>query len=345
MLSEMQDNLRLNREETMRSVECASTPVVLRLALTSACNLRCIMCYDKKQEKTLPESSLRKLWPFLPAAGSVFWLGGEVFMAPYFKVLLGEMGAAFPHLEHTIVTNGLLIDDPMAAVLSGCNARLHFSIDSARRETYESIRVGARFGDLHKKLELAAGRYEAQGRQKFHLNAIVMKRTMRDLELFPSFCEKYRFGTLHLMLLGGLKEENIFRDKDPSLVRELAGIVGNVERECRGRGIEFHCLFENLLKENERAHKGGGQPGASPRAVRCNQPWKSLFINFDGTVKPACECVAPAGSLITDDPAVVWNGKGMKSYRARMREGKLRGLCSAACLSGALPWDYRCPEL
>ena len=91
-------NRRLNELEFReRKLILSSYPRHLRFIVTNACNINCIMCrpMDTPTEFTLPEKWLdRELDRFLPYSESVFWQGGETFMAPYFRRIL-EKTAAF----------------------------------------------------------------------------------------------------------------------------------------------------------------------------------------------------------------------------------------------------------
>jgi hypothetical protein len=61
-----------------------------------------------------------------------------------------------------------------------------------------------------------------------------------------------------------------------------------------------------------------------------------LFINYDGAVKPSCECVEEAGNVLHHPVNELWNGTVMKKYREKMMQGTIDGWCRKECVRGMM---------
>lgn len=128
-----------------------SFPNQLILKLTEACNLRCKHCfyaenpnyYNKKSE--FSTSEIKKLIDFFVDEINVLFItltGGEVFVRDDFLEILEYIKRKF--LPVTIQTNGLLIDEKKAFILSQLlNPKTDYvqiSLDGADKNSHEAIR-------------------------------------------------------------------------------------------------------------------------------------------------------------------------------------------------------------
>ena len=151
-----------------------SPPVFFQPDTSSACNLRCIMCSGK--ETADDPDMQKKLWAdlkhYLPAAKEIFLTGwGEPLVRPDTRdLLINYKGSA----KFGIITNGLLLPKYWKQIKYQQFAWLNISVDAATKETYEKIRVGGKWEDLLKALDLVK-----QNRNKFE--KIMLKRIQKCL--------------------------------------------------------------------------------------------------------------------------------------------------------------------
>ncbi len=96
-------NKELNRLEAAEGKAVLdSKPRTLMAILTTACNLKCIMCTRiKSKPQSLPFEVVEKVYDLLPYLERVDWQGGEVFLVDYFKELFLKT-AGFPHILQNI---------------------------------------------------------------------------------------------------------------------------------------------------------------------------------------------------------------------------------------------------
>jgi MoaA/NifB/PqqE/SkfB family radical SAM enzyme len=143
--------------------DASATPLPMKLEFNihNACNLQCIMCHG------LASSSIRsgreglsplfnpyddafvdQLEPFLPYIVETDFMGGEPFLIPVYDKIWKRISEVNPKTRVCILTNATILDDRIRTILESINCWIHVSIDSIRRETYETIRRGASYATV-----------------------------------------------------------------------------------------------------------------------------------------------------------------------------------------------------
>jgi len=335
------ENLELNKKEIEeKKVILKSKPINLMIVLTGFCNLSCIMCQRKNSSNKsfLPYGKMKKILSELsPYLRSIDWQGGEVFLVPYFKELLLET-AKFENIEHSIITNGHLIDEDWIEIFKKLNINLTFSIDAVTKKTYEYIRQKSDFGRVLFNLNMIQTRAP---NVNLHLNVVVMKRNYRELDLFPEFCHKYGIKHLRFDFLRSdiVPEEDILFKEDDHAKKYLKDILSKIESKCKELNIWFEVTFKDLLnkKNNEINLKNSNLNFKSSKAIRCKLPWRKLYIDscLNGGIRPDCLCEKEIGN-INDIEHIeeVWNSKSMIEYRKRLIGREEEGWCSKVCNMG-----------
>lgn len=336
---EKAETVRKNREtartDILRAAVTAAHPLNLTLYLTYACNLECIMCASYKEgARQLPYEALRRIEPWLGSVTKINWVGGEVFLVDYFREALERIGREYPHIQHVIMTNGLLIDRDWARLLAQLDARLIYSVDSVVPSTYESIRKSARFEALCEALETASEAYRERHPGAFYpsaLTALLMRRNARELDRFADFCARYRIGYLKFGYLHSfaVPQEDLFLRKDEEEMRLVREQVRQARKRCAEAGIGFDCACDPLLDTGAAT-----RPAAGASSPRCYYPWTSLYIDREGAVKLDNKCAVPLGNILNDTLDDIWNGPAIQRYRRGLMSGAVEGICSRECMHG-----------
>jgi molybdenum cofactor biosynthesis enzyme MoaA len=133
-------------------------PSILELELSNTCNLECIMCYGtlscniRKHRDKLPPlenpygpSFVEELKEFIPYLKEVRFNGGEPLLIDIYYQIWELILALNPSIKIIIATNGTILNQRFKEILKKGNFHINFSIDSLHKETYEAIRVNARF--------------------------------------------------------------------------------------------------------------------------------------------------------------------------------------------------------
>ncbi|MSR75448.1 MAG: radical SAM/SPASM domain-containing protein [Planctomycetes bacterium] len=165
--------------------------LTLRLDLTNKCNLRCRMCQLSFDEVFFQPKDYVGLADFarvaeqiLPYTGHVSLSAGfEPLLHPQFKELVALVRQhGVPYVDLT--TNGtVLTQGAMEALVDAEVNCVIFSVDGARRETYEHIRRGADFGRFLRSLNIfrSIKRQRNSRRPGLAFNMVLMRRNVGEL--------------------------------------------------------------------------------------------------------------------------------------------------------------------
>ncbi|PYQ27558.1 MAG: hypothetical protein DMF56_19445 [Acidobacteria bacterium] len=137
-------------------------PMKLEFNIHNACNLQCVMCHGlassairtrREALGAMPnpyddELFVDQLAPYLPYVVETDFMGGEPFLIPLYQRIWARIGEVNPKTRVCILTNATILDDRIKKILESINCWIHVSIDSFRKETYETIRRGASFDEV-----------------------------------------------------------------------------------------------------------------------------------------------------------------------------------------------------
>jgi len=338
------ENKKLNQEEiSQRKVRLSSKLTSLICALTNRCNMQCIMCDTWRTQWEIPPKTYREVLGLLPYLEHVIWLGGEVFLSPYFKELLGE-SKKYPNLEQRINTNGVLIDEGWAELLFENNVELIYSINGVSKETYEHIHKGVRFEELIRSLEIIKAKKRKYKDKKFHLrmNVVVMRSNYHEVERFLDFAKEYEFSLVQLMpIVGEDTPEHIFdsKQKDEKIFKHLEEAVAKLKPQAKDYNIELLnslpalSASDSSWQETEASSKSDG--------VFCYLPWQQILIYPDGNVRFGCFCDEPIGDVLQNSLDEIWNSEKAQAYRRKITSGSYQDLCGKRCVEGRISLKLR----
>jgi MoaA/NifB/PqqE/SkfB family radical SAM enzyme len=145
------------------AADASETPLPMKLEFNihNACNLQCIMCHGLASSSIrtrreglaamgnpYDDSFVDQLEPYLPHVVETDFMGGEPFLIPLYQKIWTLIGRVNPATRVCILTNGTILDDRIKKTLESINCWIHVSIDSFRKETYETIRRGASYDEV-----------------------------------------------------------------------------------------------------------------------------------------------------------------------------------------------------
>jgi MoaA/NifB/PqqE/SkfB family radical SAM enzyme len=340
LMQKLMANRQLNEAEIkMKKVILNSHPRMLVIVLTNKCNLRCIMCSRvySKDNFTLPLELAEQIYKLLPYLEDIDLQGGEIFLVDYLKKLFCKINE-YPYLCKRIVTNGLLINQEWKDIFAESkNVELTYSIDAVTKTTYEKIRIGAKFSDLLKSINLInEANNKCSNSIRLRINAVVMRSNYKEISLFPEFCKRYNFQHLRFDFLRPdvMPQEDILLKSNDSIVSYLKRSICEVKDACQELNIGFEYTFESLISKLKQ--KVQGPPiNNSPSILKCKLPWKKLFIDIGGVIFPDCLCKHSLGS-IGEPIEKIWNNERMQLYRQRLSSGLIDDWCSKTCIVNAV---------
>ncbi|RPI22698.1 MAG: radical SAM protein [Acidobacteria bacterium] len=330
-------NQQLNSQEYLaRKIELSSYPFHIQIGADNRCNLRCPFCLaaayrekgfvhlqDRRLEKNPVELFERlepymKYWKYLSLTGP-----GESLINPELGRILTLVRRASECVV-LITTNAVLIDARLAELFVEKRVdEISISIESLKKELYESLRVNARFEAVMAAIDLVNETKRKHGSELPRIN-LTPNFSRRNIEELPDFIrfahakgvsavqatptQVYRRSWVKDSLLHypgltrryALMAEKLAAELGVSFANELRMVYLN-----RGRGLL------SFLKERE-AVDFPTEPSL------CQKPWTSIYVEPDGQVRPCCYLSPVYGNLYEKSFEEVWNGSEAQSLRAAM---------------------------
>jgi radical SAM protein with 4Fe4S-binding SPASM domain len=314
--------------------EVAELPSELQIEVTASCNLRCRMCLVgyrpaiSRKSGALSLDLYKRLLDTNPHLRRVTLQGlGEPLLAP--DLLEMVQLASERGIDVGFNTNGILLTRARSRALVAAGlAWLHVSLDGATASTYESIREKADFRRVVANIGalVEVKREAGTSNPRLQLNFVAMRRNVRELPALVRLAGEWGLDRLWVQNLS-----HSFEDTDPSggyagirrFARDEALWSGDdladakrafarARREGRRLGVRLRLP---VLHEDPLRRRAPGEPG-------CDWPWRSAYVNHDGTVQPCCMLMGSErgtlGSVSKTSFAQVWNGARYRRFRNRL---------------------------
>jgi len=280
----------------LRRKVCSHWPLQVWIEPTSCCNLRCVMCPNPKlkpsQKGYMPLERFKKIVDAItPYVNSVsICHRGE----PLLHKGLCEMieYASSRGIKTGIATNGTLLNEELSQRLikSGLS-RISFSFDGYDKETYEKIRVGAKF-------------------------EVVLNNILQFLKIKRDMNSRTPHVTLQVINVENLEKRTSTEDKK-EFIKHFEGLP--LDRLYFKNPHNWGGSMENIgsCKTNRIKVK---------QKHICNSPWYSLVFHWDGAIYPCTMDYLdnyPLGNIDQDRWMDIWNGERMMQMRSELASGKL----------------------
>lgn len=227
-------------------------PMRLEFNIHNSCNLQCVMCHGlassairtiREGLPALPnpydDAFVDQLEPFLPYVVETDFMGGEPFLIPVYIKLWERIARINPRTQVCILTNGTILNDRLKAILEGINCWIHVSIDSIYKETYESIRRGARHAEVMEHCD-----YYIELMRKRGLRVIYrfcpMRQNWREIPQTVEFC-----NAKGVMLMYNQVDSPVNFSLHTLPTSELRSVVDHLERHAPPDGEEPGVEWNN----------------------------------------------------------------------------------------------------
>ncbi len=271
----------------------------VRIALTNACNLRCIYCHHEGEEingcntcgsqhQDMTKEEIAELLTVFADLGvtTIKLTGGE----PTLRAdILDIIRSIPPHLESSLTTNGTLLAKctglhTMAQDLRDAGlTRVNISLDTLRRDRYQHITGKDLLPEVLAGIDAAL----AAGLVPVKLNMVLLKGINDDeLENFLTFVRERKNLILQII---ELMDMNGWTDKiDPS-VRSNTELVGDLEKVIASRSTEV--ITRRMHHRRKYCLDGAEVEVVRPMhnfefCANCNR----LRVTSDGKLKPCLLC-------------------------------------------------------
>jgi len=325
------------------------SPRFVQIEPVGQCNLRCRMCPISLRPESQPGQPpaymdvdvFKRLIDQFGAIEELHLQGlGEPMMHPRFFEMVSY--AAQRGIRVSTNTNMTLMTEARAAecVASGLHT-LHASLDGARAESYEAIRLQASFPKVMRNLRRLMAARKAAGSLLPHVKlvAVVMRNNLSELPDLVRLASAEGIASLSVQHLchdfgeaslpPQYKPMRAFIDKQTLLGDDRARIdayFSEARGEAERLGVELR--LPNLTPRRHAPDVPGPK--------RCDWPWRGAYISYDGRAMPCCMVATPDrisfGNMAEEGVAAVWNNKGYTDFRAALSSDKPPGVCSSCAV-------------
>ena len=315
-------NRELNRTELLLGRETLrSRPVRMRIGVTRRCNLRCWICgvsrrgsrenaaLESAGAMDIPMEDYRALaeeaFPYLSELE--FNQNGEALARPDLMEMLEIADSR--GVDITISTNAMLLtDEIMERLMALDNLKcLVVSMDGARPETLEGIRVGADHGKLVRNLQKLAAIRGRGKRPELEIHFAAMRSNIEELPELVEMAGK--------MGLDRVSVSYLYLDTWMPVEESLY----------------FHKELANSIFHRVEASRGDVEVWLPPRfgtrperAGVCELPWNFPAVEPDGDIMPCCMLFGPEYSMGGAEKGLepIWNGPRYRELRRSLLRGE-----------------------
>lgn len=327
-------------------------PLKVEIDITNKCNLRCAMCYfsdpvvfQRKREDITVEDFARiakQVFPWCKDVGLSF--GTEPLLHRQFGELIAiTKSYRVPWVWAT--TNGILLNERVIdqIIQLGLDS-ICISIDGAKKETYEHIRVGARFDKLIANIQALNRAKQQAGSDTPHLqlNIVLMRSNIQELPALIRLAHELQAGTVGAVHMVSF-ENAAAKDESLAQHKELCNRMLD-----EARALALHYKINANLPENFRdgSHDARTARGnyfyglnlieGEPSLSCCRFPWHFVGIDPYGNVTPCGWWYgeAPMGNIKTESFESIWNNERYRALRAEHTSRALRPTCQSCPAAG-----------
>jgi len=335
-------------------------PVVGRLELSRACDLRCRMCplgddpyrADRDGPAFLSLETTRLLDPILPSLLRIIAFGiGEPFLNPEALAILRHIRSLNRHTHVFISTNGRRFTSRLADAIVDEHLlqELQFSIDGANAATYASIRRDSCYADVIRNFEYLLKERERRGNRALWVKTemLVMPQTCDQIFDFVRDMADRGVDAVVLDSPKGAAFRNLRVDDDESMVRICEQV------ECAYAFLQdTDTILDGPLPIEIRAwHRARGRPGVLPQweaydpcaiwkrpdsgrsQAPCCIPWENCYLTTDGDLRVCYNSERRLGAANVE----VWRGSdAYQAIRSQLTGGDYNhdcGNCIAALIA------------
>lgn len=284
----------------------------LHIVLGSACNNRCLMCYQEEFHRRItPRILTDTLLPLYPRVEEIILQGGEPTVLPESRTLMEIAGKANPRIRFSLFSNGLALDASWRETLLERGGFLNLSLNAASREVYSLVCRNNRWEKVLENLSLLVEERNRRGSPlKVRLSMVIIPENFREILPF-----------LELGRSLGVDAVQFFFDFH--LLPEKSALAALIERALLWRSS--HSLPVEGL-ENLKALLEEKPAPLFP----CSWPLDSLFVDVDGTLSFCCLFTKPLGNLHAASADRLLSLPKTERWRTEFRGGD-RSKCGLPC--------------
>jgi MoaA/NifB/PqqE/SkfB family radical SAM enzyme len=326
------ENSELNRSEALAGAETLkSRPRRLVLELTSACNLRCLICGRRAAE--FRPSFFDPAWlnlfegevPWIEEATLMGW--GEPTIHPQFPRFL--IWAYERGLRKYFCTNGMRLKELEDDLFATETDIVAVSLDGADKTICEDIRLGVDFGRIIHSLEKITSR-KARRNSGPYINFVftAMNRNFRELPALVRLAAELGLEEVKAVYFTAF-DEKLLPETLLGRRKEVAESFSLAEMTAAQLGVSLKL-----------PHLEGDDPAGGAPHKPCYTAWRDLFLGSDGRFRP---CMSTARQFFPIAPGLsfekIWNSPEYREHRGTVNQDGMDEHCRLCYQSSYANWN------
>jgi len=335
-------------------------PSSLNLMMADTCNSQCVMCGKDYRAcgtgRYLSLDNVRTIYRHLDMSRVVdviYGGGGEPFLNPDLSRIAAYTRAHYPVIQHTVISNGIDFRKDVAETLLLNGVHFLLSVNAATSETYRRVSGVDGFEHVMDNVRALAAMCR-EPPSSLALSMILMRQNIEELPLFVELAAT----------IGADAVKTLYARIYPPAFRAKDGREGMIMPQD---SLFYHQKTSDscIRKAKDTARRLGisldHEPlFDDPRGARvrdCHEPWKSLFINFNGEVYPcpASEILFrpkidqgryKSGNILEQEVSAFWNNRFWQSLRRTNAEQDRQEIVpECLCCGNMINWaGPRCKQ-
>jgi radical SAM protein with 4Fe4S-binding SPASM domain len=208
------------------------------------------------------------------------------------------------------------------------------SLDGATKETFEKIRVGARFEQVLENTRRLIRLRDTQGKKNplVGINCVVTKENYLEIEQMVRLAHEMKIDRLMFMTILVSNSNGEFSLYSVSKA-DLDQVLDNAKKLAGELGVKVIAWPNSEVKMS--------------KVTGCDYPWQNPYITYNGDVLPCCFIPQETngrnreenimGNIMKEDLKTIWNNENYVSFRQKIKSSnppisckkcpKFYGLC------------------
>lgn len=313
----------LKYKNSSKSAKIGYLPIKLDIENVSRCNLRCEMCQVSSWEsfRRGVDMTFEDFKNIIDEQYGIFELKiqgmGEPFLGKDFIKMVAY--ASDKDIWVRTSTNATLLDkqENYKRIIDAGVDEIQISVDGTTKDTYEKIRINARFEILAKNCKLINSYCDSLGIDKTRMWVLLQKDNAKELHHFPAFAKELGFKRVAIILdVHGWGTDRLTDKNDQ---KKITGITEeDVEKLLENaRDLGVNLTFWEISDKYSQTNP-------------CPWPFERAYISSDKKVVPCCMIANPdTFNLGTLDSSFgdIWNSPRYMQFREAHLSGKIPSVC------------------
>lgn len=294
-------------------------PTALQVEVTTACNLRCTMCehtYMQKVGGHLGLDEFKKLIDLNPNVQTLNLTGiGEALMNPVFLEMVeyAKNKGIYVWFSDNFT---LMTEKSVKRIIDSGVDFVVLSLDGATKETFEKIRVGARFEQVIENTKRFIRLRDEAGKKTplVGINCVVTKENYTELEKLVQLSYELKIDRLMFMTIFVSNNNGQFSLYSVSK-EEIESVLEYAQKTAQKLGVKVLAWPNPNIKMSQ--------------VTGCDMPWSNPYITYNGDVLPCCFIPQETngrlrdenimGNVLKEDLKSIWNGKKYLQFRQKIK--------------------------